>query len=97
MVLSTSGPNLIALEQFAPNSPFIALTAPTNAKMQRICQKKVPLFNDRYHGNRTTYFLRQAEIGQQGSKEHVDRCRTMHDGLHDGRIKLLIYAPFYHY
>ena len=28
-VLSTSGPNFVALEQFAPNSPFIALTAPT--------------------------------------------------------------------
>ena len=28
-VLSTSGSNLVALEQFAPNSPFIALTAPT--------------------------------------------------------------------
>ena len=41
-------------------------------------------------------FLRQAKIGQKGSKEHVDRCRTMHDGLHDGRIKLLIYAPFFH-
>ena len=29
MVLSTSGQNLLTLEQFAPNSPFIALTALT--------------------------------------------------------------------
>ena len=32
-------------------------------------------------------FLRQAKIGQQGSKEHFDTCRNF---LHDGRIKLLI-------
>ena len=31
-VLSTSRPNLVALEQFAPNSPFIVLTALTKTK-----------------------------------------------------------------
>ena len=31
-VLSISGPNLVALEQFAPIGPFIALTALTNVK-----------------------------------------------------------------
>ena len=30
-VLSISGPNLVALEQLAPNGPFIALTAPTTS------------------------------------------------------------------
>ena len=32
-------------------------------------------------------FLRQAKIGQQGSKAHFDTCRSF---LHDSRIKLLI-------
>ena len=32
-------------------------------------------------------FLQQAKIGQQGSKEHFDTCRSF---LHDGRTKLLI-------
>ena len=36
-------------------------------------------------------FLRQAKIGQQGSKEHFGTCRSF---LHDGRIKILIEAPF---
>ena len=31
--LSKSGPNLVALEQFAPNGPLIALTAPTSRSL----------------------------------------------------------------
>ena len=66
---------------------IVCIVSKLHAKMLRICQMKVLLFKGRYHGNRTTYFLRQAKIGQQGSKAHFDTCRSF---LHDGRIKLLI-------